>query len=760
MTEYYVYKEDGTRVKPKEPPTSGYYYTQDGVGKDVTLHYVDPWTGKTSDVKTFKSGESKSLVTENGLAFEKKSSSEETDADNNPDTPDVTTTVYTPDKDKRKESDDRVDLRGTYGKDYKVKSSKDILKKDDKTGEFVYADYKDFPLTIETPVGTNGAGPSPRLIRTIRLANIQLRWLSRQIGTGDINKPKYLMNPEGKNKRLDDNLGKAYYEELGNSGATADSELKVAGDLIGLLGDWEEIDKAFGKVVLKIDDHNYETYKALFDRVSEINGAMALSLVGSYNLEGKTGSAELTSKEKAAQQELNEKKGQKEGQKTNGDIKLTDVGIQHIAEEAELHTIIALGVKDCVDKVDKYVEYMKELAKENPEREKLLDDKKSHKGNDPESEKPPEKDKPGDKPEDKPGNRPPATTTPPPTTTTPPPTTNTPPPTTNTPPPTTNTPPANTEDALKDLNNQYKQILGDSAKTPANGSDPTGATGKGGEKSPSGVTGQPVAGGENPRGAPQVQPAVQAPQASGAPDMSGLMMAGLIPQMLNGMGQDQPGKDGKDKDDKDKDKDKDDHRGRGREVPAPGLQSPGVAPGATDQGAGVQQVAAPTDTGAPPVVTTPGAMVDYKMPDGRTTIQVPQAVSDALTRQQGNPALNAFTAYEGTQASQDMGGTWEAVQGDLKTGDVVRWENHSAVVINDGTGPQYWKDGILTRLDQNGDLDNLGHGKFVQFLRPQGLGEADVQAPGTPTELPEPKVTLETPQAPPSVQAPQEPKQT
>jgi hypothetical protein len=235
------------------------------------------------------------------------------------------------------------------------------------------------------------------------------------------------------------------------------------------------------------------------------------------------------------------------------------------------------------------------------------------------------------------------------------------------------------------------------------------------------------------------------------------MMAGLIPQMLNGMNQ--PGKDDKDKDGKGKDKD--DPRGKGREVPAPGQRSPGVAPGATAPAPGATPaVTAPTNTGAPPVVTAPGAMVDYKMPDGKTTIKVPQAVADALTRQQGNPALNAFTAYEGTQASQDMGGTWEAVQGDLKTGDVVRWENHSAVVINDGTGPQYWKDGVLTRLDQNGDLDNLGHGKFVQFLRPQGLGEADVQAPGAPTELPEPKVTLETPQAPPSVQAPQEPKAT
>ncbi|NUP28541.1 MAG: hypothetical protein HOQ44_17950, partial [Nocardia sp.] len=137
---------------------------------------------------------------------------------------------------------------------------------------------------------------------------------------------------------------------------------------------------------------------------------------------------------------------------------------------------------------------------------------------------------------------------------------------------------------------------------------------------------------------------------------------------------------------------------------------------------------------------------------------VPQAVSDALQRQQGNPALNAFTAYEGTQASQSMGGTWEPVQGPLQTGDVVKWQSHSAVVINDGSGPQYWEGGKLVRLDQNADLDSLGHGKFEQFLRPHGLGQADAQVPGAPTELPKPTVTMAAPQAPPSVQAPQEPK--
>ncbi|WP_157106027.1 hypothetical protein [Nocardia sienata] len=738
MTDYYVYSKDGFE-KQDHPPKTGFYYTQGDDG--VVLYEADPW----GDAAPRKHGswdgpdDLDSIVTADGEAYG-------VDADHHGFLwLDVT---YKIDKDDRKKGDDPKSLLDTFGPDYKPKDSDNLIKDDGTFVELTTKDgkYDNSWLRIETPVGTGGVKPSRYLVLAIERANRELNYLTHQIGTGDINKPKFLQDPKGDKKILDDGLDDEFIKRLHDAaGKSYEAEGTLKAELVTMKEAWMDVDKSFGTDVLVIDDYNHTTFKGMVDKISAANEAIARSLIG-------------------VNDEL-----EKPIDDADDDLDLSQVGIQHLVEEAPLFRIIADGVEGCAKLVDEYADKMQKLAEKDADRYgHLVDDKKWHRGNDPESEKPPEKKDPKKKKEEEdPGDKttpPPTTTTPPPTTTTPPPTTTTPPPTTTTPPPTTTTPPAtpvNADDALKDLNKQYDQILGDSTKKPTDGTETPGTDG---EKSPSGVTGQPVAGNQSSGGATQAQPAVQPavqPAASGSPDMSSLAMLPLLSQMANGGNQ--PGNDGGDKDDKDKGKD--DPRGRGREVPAPGQASPGVAPGPTDQGPGVQPaVTAPTDTGTPPVVMTPGASVDYKpyegykAPDGKGTVPVPQAAAEALTRQAGNSALNAFTAYEGTQASQDMGGTWKTAEGELRTGDVVRWENHSAVVFNDGSGPQYWKDGQLVRLEQNGDLDNLGHGKFVGFLRPQGLGEADAQQPAAPPGLPKPEVTMSTPQAPPSVQAPQEPK--
>lgn len=615
-------------------------------------------------------------------------------------------------------------LKKVFGDDYKPGKPGDINSK---------SDVKDFQLVVQKPDGDSWTVSDP-LSSYIDSVNRALASLSHVMGTGDIEPPDFLKdkvkNDDGKVVgQADDLFEKKLLDRLEKyDGKSVTSEIVLLGDLGHMAKHWNDVDEKFKKDVFMIDQYNDQHYKKLYSRVLQINEEIAASTI-----------KQVPGVEKDTR----------------------DAGIQHLSEEAPLYRIITRGFNDCKKIVNEYVDDMLKMAKAHPEYEHLINDGKNDPGKKKDKEEPKKKEeeKPGKKEEEKPGDR----TTPPPTTTTttPPPTATTPPPTATTPPPTATTPPAtpvNADDALNDLNKQYDKILGDSTEKPTNGSETTGDDG---ERSPSGATGQSVAGGQNTGGTPPPQNAVQTPlPPGGSPDMNGILNAVMAQKMFGEMGADQQGKDGKDKD-----KDKDDPRGQGRETPAPGQPSPGVAPGPTDQGPGVQPaVTAPTDTGTPPVVMTPGTSVDYKpyegykAPDGKGTVAVPQAASEALTRQAGNPALNAFTAYEGTQASQDMGGTWKSAEGELRTGDVVRWENHSAVLFNDGTGPQYWKDSQLVRLDQNGDLDNLGHGKFVGFLRPQGLGEADEQQPAAPPGLPKPEITMSTPQAPPSVQAPQEPK--
>ncbi|MFD4407269.1 hypothetical protein ACFWPH_31330 [Nocardia sp. NPDC058499] len=776
MTEYYVYTDDGERETPDSQPESGYFYEQDEVGGKVTLCQIDPWSGQRVVVDTFDAGESEYLVTKDGKAYNKEESSEYTDADNNPDTPDVNTDTYTA-GDERQEDDDPVSITETFGDNYEHKKSSDIYAENDK-GDWVYASYEDFPLKIQKPTSSIGVGPSGDLIDAIDLANLQLKWLSRQLGTGDINKPEYLLDPKGDDKHLDDNLDEEFSTNLAAEGDSAVAEMEANGRMGDLLDDWRDIDARFDGMVVKIDRYNLEAYQDVFDKVQDINEAMALSLVGSYKFseddDDDEWAEQLVGSGKSG---LTEGEEQKNGEVKDDDPKLTEVGIQHVVEELELYEIIRRGVLDCTARVDMYVKDAESLAEDDPEWAKRVDDGKWHAGNDPESEKPPEDgggddgggddgggddgggddgggddgggnngggnngggnngggNNGGDSEFDS-GSDPDAGAD-------------------------TDTDPSADPDAeLAALGDDFSNILGGSDSTPE-GSATEDLLGGGEEDKPSsledrvmeyinGDTGN--AGG----GATQAQAPAQ-PQQAGM-DPSTMMMAPLLANAMGGQGPLGGGEKGEDKG-----KDDDDpRRDQDRQVPGPPQQSPGV-PVTADPGVATAQpaVAAPTDTGAPPIVSTPGATVDWPMPgDPETKIKVPQGVSDALTRQQGNPAIDAGTAYAGTPGEQTVEHPWQVVDvSALRTGDVIAWENHSAVVVDNGNGPHYLENGQLVPLNQS-NLDNPQYGKFQNYFHPTGLdaaGGTNMQIPEAPTEMPEPKITASQPPEPPPIQGPEQ----
>lgn len=640
--------------------------------------------------------------------------------------------------------------RDTFGFDYNPLSP-DKLKDD--------SDTEKFPLKIQKPKATGGAEISPELDRYIDLSNYQLAYLTHQIGTGDINKPKFLQDPKGDDKTKDDSLDEKFVNELKEAaGKSYESESLLATRLALMKRQWAAVDKGFGTQVLKIDEFNHMTYKSMYERIYTLNDKIANSLV------------DLNDSEK---KELK-----------NADGKVVDpsaAGIQHAVEEQPLYGYIRDGVNDCIKYVNDYVEEMERMAKANPEFKEIVDDGKNHPGNDP---KPKEEEKPkkdddknnnnnnnnnnnkndnngnnntgnqnngnsndpqfgnqnnGNNNSNNNGNQ-------------------------------DKTKPVNADTALSDLDKEFSNILG---TTPGKTGDDTGTTDAtdtkdtkdtgGDEKESLLQTAKDYLNGDGgSNGATTAQPAIAPTNNAGGMDPSMLMgLAGLTSAMGGGglLGGDPAGKE--DKDDNDDKDDKD----QNREAPGPAQQSPGVTtaaapadPGATAQPA----VTAPTNAGSPPPVNTPGASVDHKLPGSTTPIKVPQGVADALTKVEGNPAIDASTAYADTSGAQTADKPWKAIDASqLRTGDVIVWENHSEIVIDNGSGPQYLDDNNqLVSIDPN-NQDSAQYGKFQNYLHPTGLdaGSAAPLAP-EPTELPDPKVTQSAPPQPPAVEAPKEPQAT
>ncbi|WP_459545108.1 two-component system regulatory protein YycI [Nocardia sp. X0981] len=320
--------------------------------------------------------------------------------------------------------------------------------------------------------------------------------------------------------------------------------------------------------------------------------------------------------------------------------------------------------------------------------------------------------------------------------------------------------PADADKALDDMDKELSDILGGptGTGTPGDETDPTGGTEN---EDPSGIKDQLMdyVKGDTGNGATATQaqqPQLPQQQATGGGfDPTSALAMPLMASALAGQAGNAFG--GNEKEKKKDDRDEDDRRDGDRQAPGPGQQSPGTAV-TPDSGAAPQNVVtASTDAGPPPIVNTPGMNTDHKLPGEEKTIKMPQTVSDALTRQQSNPAINATTAYAETSAAQDADSPWREIDvSELRVGDVIKWENHSAVLFQKDGGWHYVIGDQVTPLDTQ-NLDSAQFGKFERFLHPTGLDSATTNAPAPePSKLPEPKVSQTAPADPPAVQPPRE----
>ncbi|MGY1947130.1 hypothetical protein [Nocardia asiatica] len=165
-------------------------------------------------------------------------------------------------------------------------------------------------------------------------------------------------------------------------------------------------------------------------------------------------------------------------------------------------------------------------------------------------------------------------------------------------------------------------------------------------------------------------------------------------------------------------------------------------------------VTAPTYAGAPPAVTTPGGMVDYKI--GNSTVQVSQPVAEALHRQTQNTATNAVAAYEGTAGASTADHPWATVNdvAQLKTGDVVQWEKHSALIVKNENGLNILDNGQLIPLDPNNPPLTEKYGSFTGYAHPTGLDVGSNTLDPSAMAPPPPTVSAAVPAGPPPVGPP------
>ncbi|MEU1982449.1 hypothetical protein [Nocardia sp. NPDC019395] len=764
---YYIYDEHGDFKETDERPKSGFYYEQDY--RDATLYEADPDGGEPRKIKHWGDAfDIDTLHSSKGTAMEAYRG-------------DFLWQHLKGDPDKRKKDQDL-----TGGESWADKKEKFLgnTKADIDAGDLL----TDFKLEIRKPPGID---ISEALNTCIRTANVQLNHLSWQLGTNQREKPSLLQPAKGEKTNVFGDKKHIYDDNLAdNSNGKVDSPMEVlaAGkpyaaegkahdkyiETLSWLGAvataWQGKDEQFKLKEKKLNDVNDSYYKEMWEKVQATHEAMWGSM------------RKLDGSEKAALKEYQEKSGDSAKEKEKyTETYLNEPGLQHVLEEAPLFDLIQDAVIFCREKVNAYVDFVATLPDglkppegKEPAEKKEGEGKEKEKGEGKEKEKGEGKEKEtggGNEKEtgggqqqqtgggnEKSGN---------------------------------NTPdeqfggsdekgdskeddskekeeaaPADAEQVQDDLDNEFKDILGtpeDESKTSEDESNALGGADE--EGSTAQQVGADNTGAGGGGGTPSAQPPVQQPSSSADGGMGAL--GSVIPAVMaaSAMGGGQNPLGGGEQDGK-KDSDDDDRRGEGQQVPGPGQQSPGVSAGApADQGAAAQPaVTAPTDTGTPPpVVSTPGATVDHKLPDG-TPVQLPQTVADALTRQEGNPAINAYTAYEGTPAAQSQA-AWDVISTSttgtpnepLRTGDVIRWENnHSAILFDNGAGLHYIANGQVVALDPS-HPDNPQFGKFEQYLRPSGLGagEAQMGAPG-PADLPEPKITESQPPKPPAVQAPQQ----
>jgi hypothetical protein len=156
-------------------------------------------------------------------------------------------------------------------------------------------------------------------------------------------------------------------------------------------------------------------------------------------------------------------------------------------------------------------------------------------------------------------------------------------------------------------------------------------------------------------------------------------------------------------------------------------------------------VTAPAYAGTPPPIAAPGTTPSVQIGDTRVNASPP--VAEALQKQTQNVALDAISAYKGTAGEITAEHPPAVVNGpgDLKTGDILQWEKHSALVVKNENGLFVLDGGQLVPLDPNNPPLKEKYGNFAGFIHPTGLdGAAGSDNAGAPPP-------------PPTVAAPQQP---
>lgn len=145
-------------------------------------------------------------------------------------------------------------------------------------------------------------------------------------------------------------------------------------------------------------------------------------------------------------------------------------------------------------------------------------------------------------------------------------------------------------------------------------------------------------------------------------------------------------------------------------------------PGATAQPVSEQQPASAvsadpiTSTGAP----SPHSMVDMKYsPDDSDSQKVTSAVSQAVHRELNNNSTDGLAAY-----GNSLGNLQQVGSSQLHTGDIIRWQNGSAIIAFKGAEPYIIIDGDWKPIDP-GNPPTGPYGDFQGFFRPDAAVPAD-----------------------------------
>ncbi|MET9030417.1 hypothetical protein ABZW96_33040 [Nocardia sp. NPDC004168] len=168
-------------------------------------------------------------------------------------------------------------------------------------------------------------------------------------------------------------------------------------------------------------------------------------------------------------------------------------------------------------------------------------------------------------------------------------------------------------------------------------------------------------------------------------------------------------------------------------------------------------VTAPTDPSTPPPVTRPGVMNPIQIGDSLVQVSQP-AVAEALRQQAQNTAMNAEAAYAGTAGeSIPERHPWASVEdvATLRTGDVVQWEKHSALIVKNENGLNVLDNGLLVHWDSNNPPLTEKYGHFTGYRHPTGL-DVDPGTAGPEAAAPPPSTVSAAPPASPPPVGPQQ----